>query len=137
MSEQARLDIMNVINQIQADFSDYPLVVESDNRQVVDEATQDNPYLQVEIDYLPGGGQMDLGTRPMVKQVGQLCLYAVVKEGAGSAGAGHLLDFVLPYFDCKTRGIVTFHAGQRVRPIRRNGKWYAPVWFDFWFVRYT
>lgn len=132
---QASRDIRAVVNQIRADFTDYPLVVEINNRSEVDQATQQDPYLIVEIDYLPGGGQLDLAERPTVRQVGQLCLYAVVRKDAGEDAARALLEFVVPYFELQTRGAVRFHAAQAIRGREVKGWWYVPALLDFWYDR--
>ena len=43
---------MTVIAQIVADWTTYPLVVESDNRTAVDQSLQVDPYIKVMIDFL-------------------------------------------------------------------------------------
>jgi len=133
--EQASNDIRAVIAQIKADFTAYPLKVEIDNRNTVDQAAQTDPYLKVEIDYLPGGSQLDIGEQVLVRQVGQVCLYAIVKEDAGTAAAARLLDFVVPYFDRKVLGIVHLHPAQAIRGRAIKGWWYAPALLEFWYDR--
>jgi len=134
---QAGRDIRAVIEQIKADFTAYPLKVEIDNRSTVDQATQTDPYLKVEIDYLPGGQQLSIGTDVVVRQVGQVCLYAIVKEGAGTDLAAQLLDFVVPYFDRKVLGSVHLHPAQAIRGRPVKGWWYAPALLEFWYDRLT
>jgi len=129
---QIQLDIRTVAAQIVADFSDYPLVVEIDNRKTVDQATQDKPYLKLEIDTLPGGGQLDIGKQVTVRQFGQLCLYAVDRAGNGTARAAALLDFAVPYLSRKVCGGVHFHAGQATRGKDIGGWWHQPCVLDFW-----
>lgn len=133
--EQARIDVMTVIAQVVADHTAYPLVVESSNRAKVDQSLQTNPYLKVEIDYLPGGGQLDLGNTPNVRQVGQICLYTIAKGGSGEAEAAKLMDFVRPYFDCKRFGQINCHAAMAIRSKDIQGWWWVPMLTDFWFVR--
>lgn len=131
--EQARVAIMTVLEKIQADFTEYPLHVEIDNVCSVDDPLQANPYLKVEIDFLPGGGQIELGQNPLVKQVGQLLLAAVVKEGTGSARARQLLTFVTPYFDMVNLSGLETHATQVHRSMTKDGKAYFPALADFWY----
>lgn len=133
--EQAHVAIMTVLEKIQADFTAYPLHIEIDNVTSVDQAQQANPYLKVEIDFLPGGGQMDLGRNPTVKQVGQILLAAVVKEGSGTLRAKQLLDFVTPYFDMVNLSGLETHAVQAHRSRTVNGKAYFPALVDFWHYR--
>lgn len=129
---QARADIMAVVDQIRQDFPDYALQVETDNRTLADQADQAGPYLKVEIDFLDGA-QLDLADRPLVRQYGQLVIYAVDKEGNGSDAALRLLDFARPYFSLKRCGIVNFHAMVGTKAKKVNGLFHAPALADFWY----
>lgn len=133
--EQARIAIMTVLEQIQAEHTDYPLHVEIDNTCSVDQPSQLDPYLEVQLDFLPGGGQKDLGTNPIVQQVGQLLLAAVVKEGTGTSRARRLLDFVTPYFDMVNLSGLETDAVQAHRAKDKDGKVYFPALVDFHYYR--
>jgi hypothetical protein len=130
--ERIRQDIATVIAQLQLDHVAYPLVVEIDNRSVADLTKQTDPYLKVEVDYLPGGGQLDLADNPLVRQVGQICLYAIDKSGAGTAGVSKLLSFITPYFADGAMGVVRCHPPQATRGREINGWWHQPLLIDFW-----
>lgn len=130
MFETVHTEIMAVVVQAAADWADYPLKVIPPNR-TLDLAAQDEPFIDVEIDYLPGGGQMELGSRPRVKQYGQLVLTIGSRPGTGTADTRSLADFLLPYFDMKQLGLVKLHAVQAVRGVQRNGLWVQPLWVDF------
>lgn len=130
----ARAEIMAVVARIQADWTAYPLVVEPDNRIVVDQATQTNPYLQVSIKML-SGEQLDMADRPKVEQRGQILLCVVVKENSGSAKAQALLDFLTPYFELQDFAQVRCHAFQAVSDSTVKGLTYYPGIINFWFTR--
>jgi hypothetical protein len=130
----ADASIRAVLKQIQDDWTDYPLVIQIDNRIVVDQGGQTEPYLDVQIEPL-GGGQADMADRPLVEQYGQILLAAVVRCGAGTTDAKKLLDFVLPYFDMKDIGTVRCHAAVAVKPREEKGQYYAPGMVNYWYHR--
>lgn len=138
---QAYAEIMKVVQQLVADHVSYPLKVDKDNRCTVDQAKQVDPYLEVEIKFMPDpdGGQIDIGSNPIIEQWGQIWLTAACKEGAGSLEAMKLLDFVVPYFDGKCLGTgtdrvhcraVTLGAAKKI-----NGLWKSPAIVNFYYHR--
>lgn len=130
---QLRQTVMAVVNnQIVTDHHDYPLVVETTNRDLVDQALQTNPYLQVVVATM-GGEQAELGPNPTIKRTGQILLSAVVKDGAGVADAEALLDFVLPYFSTRQLGIVQCQAAYPVQGRLLHGWWYQPAIVPFYY----
>lgn len=130
--EQISRDIRAVVAQVQLEYTDFALKVEIDNRDVVDLVTQTDPFLKLEIDYLPGGGQMTLEHNPIVRQVGQIALYAVDKGGAGTAGTSKLLTALTTHFASGVSGVVRWHPPQAVRGKAINGWWHQPLLIDFW-----
>lgn len=98
--ELARIDIANVVASIIAAHTDYPLVVQMSNRDNVDQALQENPYLQVSVKWLKGL-QMDMSPHPLVGNFGQILIASCVKKGAGEKAANLLLDFCTPFFELK------------------------------------
>lgn len=118
--------VMTVIQQIVTDHTDYPLLVEMDNRDIVDQATQVNPYLQVTIAPMHGE-QAELGPNAMTKQTGQILISAVVKSGAGTADAKALLDFVLPYLSMQQFGTLQCQAAYPTLGKPANGWWHQPA----------
>lgn len=128
---EVRQAVMTVIGQIVADHRDYPLKVETTNRDPIDQATQMDPYLQVTVAPM-GGEAAELGRNPMVKQSGQILLAAVVKDGAGEADALALIDFVLPYFSTKDFGNLHCEAGHAVGGRLIKGLWYQPAIVPFY-----
>ncbi len=131
---QAKADVMTVVAQIVTDWTTYPLQVESDNRTVVDQATQVNPYLKVEVAPM-SGEQADMADHPRVLQRGQILLYAVAKGGSGEADANALLDFVAGYFDMKNIGTVRCHAATATTQKEIKGWWWCPAIVPYWYHR--
>src|ERR1700741_4402610 len=125
---------MTVVEQIVPDFTAYPLVVEADNRVAVDQSKQVNPYLKVEIDDL-AGGQADIGNHPLVEERGQLILYACIKAGNGPLLARQLLDFIIPYFDCKIINSIQCQGAYVARKQEVAGWTYLPVIFNYYYHR--
>jgi hypothetical protein len=137
MSEvTARQNIMTVIQQIVTDWTAYTLAVDSENRDLIDQATQVNPYLEIEIDFL-GATQADLGDRPFVRQVGQVVIDVVAKAGSGTAAASALRDFILPRFDLKVLGIVHCHEAELHRSKTIKDWDHFPILVNFWYYRLT
>lgn len=124
----------NIVTAIEAAKTGAPvasLVIEYDNRIIVDTQTQTTPYLEVRILYL-NGAQADLSSSPIHRVYGQIHLAAVVKEGSGSALAMSLLDFFYPQLQAKTLGTVHTLMADFAPPKPFNGWVYYPVLIPFW-----
>lgn len=132
--EQARVDIVTVVMAAQAAWTAYPLTVEYGNREVVDQNLQTKPYLKVKI--LPlSASQLDMADKPHVKQLGQIQLIAVAKEGSGESEANQLLDFLTPYFDMKAFSLVNCYAVEAQTPRTISGWEYCPAIVNYWYNR--
>lgn len=109
------------------------LVIEYDNRIIVDTQTQIDPYLIVQV-VLIDGVQADISTDPIHRFYGQLLLAPAVKDGAGSADALKLSDHFVPQLQRKTfSGVRTLAA--KPTPSRKNLGWtlyptIIPFWYD-------
>lgn len=131
MSETlARQSLMAVVNQLVQDHTDYPLLVEAENRTAVDQAKQVKPYLRVTIDML-SGEQLDVGDAPRRRQYGQLLLEVIVKCGTGTAEMARLRDFVTPRFDIKNIGPVVCRAAELYKSKEHKGWEHYPVLINF------
>lgn len=111
-----------------------PLVVEVDNRKMVDQATQSKPYLQVELRFM-SAEQADLSHNPMVRHDGQLLLAAVAKDNSGMAAANELLDFARPYFELQYIGPMQCQVMQDYPGKSKLGWYYSPAIVNFWYHR--
>ena len=136
---QASIDIAAVIKRMIADHTSYPLIVEQDNRKVVDSTGQVNPWLKVQVKFM-GAGQIDLGnTHQTVQQWGQVWLVATCLPGDGTAAVKALLDFVRPYFNVKQLGVakLTFNAVSGGAGKEVKGLWVEPAIVDFYYHERT
>ncbi len=128
----ARLAVMTVIEQIVTDWTDYTLVVEPENHDVVNQATQVNPYLKVWIDFL-GADQLDLGPTPREMQSGQVMLHVVAKCGTGTKSAAALRDFIRPYLSLKNLSGLQCHAAELYKPKEIKGWEHFPILVNFYY----
>lgn len=104
--EDYRKSIVGAIEATKLTFAGgYPLVIEYDNRILVDTQKQTDPYLQVEIVYL-GAEQADLSENPIHRLTGMIILTAKVKEGGGTAELNKLMEAFYPALQRKNFGDV-------------------------------
>lgn len=129
----ARAAIMTIVEQIQTDFTAYPLYIESENAAELNAATQTNPYLAVDIVML-GGEQIDMGPHPRKRQRGQIQLSAVVRAGDGTVAAAQLLDFCAPYFDLLNGSLVQCHSFNALKARTVKEWYYVPAIINFWYI---
>lgn len=132
--EGARLDLAGIVDAMVAAHSSYLLAVEMPNRDLIDQTTQTNPYLKVQLKWL-NGQQMDLADKPLVGQFGQILISACVRKGAGEKGANELLDFCTPYFELKDLTVIRTKIFEPQNFVEFEGWWYANALVNFWFHR--
>lgn len=130
--EQARIDIVTAIEAAKAGAPVSPLIIEYDNRIVVDTQTQVKPYLAVHVKFMDGN-QADLAARPIHRIIGQIHIAAVTKLGTGSSEALKLLDFFYPQLHQRSMGVVRCHMAKVVDVKLHLGWQYYPVLIPFWF----
>jgi len=125
--------VATAVEALKATWSDYALVVEYDNRLIVDTQSQTNPFLCVHIYYV-GGEQASLGQATKHHRVyGSLVLSAAVKEGAGDEKANDLLQHFYPSLHMTTiDGARTWGAVPSKERAHRGWVYYPVVIpFDF------
>jgi hypothetical protein len=125
---------MTTVAAIQAAWSDYTLNVQAEDRDTIDQSTQSNPYLSIEIAPLTSD-QADMSAHPLVKQRGQIVIYVVSKEGTGTVIPNKLIDFIIPYFDMKVLGTVRCHAAGAYKAKPIAGWRWAPILVNYFFHR--
>lgn len=128
--ESFRQAVVTAVEARKALWSDYPLVIEYDNRILVDTQTQSNPFLCVEIHYI-GGEQVDLGGSPNHRVYGQLTLAAAVKEGSGSKQANDLLEHFFPALHLTTIDGARMWGAKPEKTRPHRGWVYSPVSIPF------
>lgn len=134
--ELARQDIVTAIEAAKVGAPVANLVIEYDNRILVDTATASGPFLSVRILNLDAY-QADLSANAIHRFEGQIHLAAAVKEGSGAAAANTLLDFFYPKLQRKQFGSVRTHMAKTAKPVPHLGWVYYPVLIPFWFDRIT
>ena len=129
----AGAEIRTVVEQLRTAWTDYPLLVEYDNKDTINLAEQTDPFLCVSIINL-AGGQLDLGAAPRTRQWGQIQLAVAVKKGQGVADLEELMDFLAPYFSMKDFATVRCQAFS-VQKDRPEKEWlYRPAIIPFSYI---
>ena len=89
--EDVRKVVTTKIEALRATFPDYPLVIEYDNLETVNQSTQSNTYLSVTFRYMDGY-QVNLGPSSETRALGTIVIEAFDKYGSGTARQNRLLD---------------------------------------------
>ena len=130
--EAIRTSITTAVEAAKVGFlGGYTLVIEYDNRIIVDTQTQTNPFLQVRTKLL-SAEQADISNSPIHRIYGQIHLAAVVKEGSGMKAAYDLLDHFYPRLQRKALGVIRTHMATLAPEIHHLGWCYYPVALPFW-----
>jgi hypothetical protein len=130
---QSRTEIMTAVQAfVDAQSNPKPLV-ESNNKTIVNQDTQEVPYLKVSIMPMNGDGQASLGQNALNRQDGQILVSACAKGGTGEMAANALLEALLPYLDKQDFGLVKTHAVRVVEPKDVKGWWYANAIIPYYY----
>lgn len=130
--ETARIDIATAIQAAAAAFPNYPVIVDYENKALIDYAAQDDPYLAVDIVYYDGK-QMDLGPNPMVGTYGRIVLAVCVQDGRGTSKANVLMDYFSHNLQLKKLFLVQTEIARPQPSVDRKG-WYCLVtMINFWY----
>lgn len=129
--ETCRQGITTAIESVKATFTAYPLVIEYDNRIIVDTQTQSNPYLCVNIRFVDGW-QGDLNPNPFHRLIGFVEMIAHVKEGAGVAKANELLEFFYPKIHRQKLGGAMLEMAKPAKVDKVQGWRSQAVLIPFW-----
>ncbi len=127
--ESVRQALVAMVEARKALWTDYSLIIEYDNRLLVDTQTQHNPFLCVNLTYFDGE-QIDLGSQNH-RDHGLLVISAAVRENEGTAKANALLDHFVPALHQKSVGTLRLW-GSRPHKERPHLGWvYYPVAIPF------
>lgn len=128
----ARQEIAAVIEAARAGWIPYALVVEQENRDVVDLATQINPYVGVDVVFFDGQ-QMDLGQNPIQGVYGQIFLAVCTQEGKGTSLVSPLMDYMSKALSRLQLATVRTEVPKPQPAVTRKG-WYCQVCLvNFWY----
>lgn len=130
--ESIRVSVATAVENIRSGFNlGYTLVIEYDNRLIVDTKTQLNPFLTVNVKMI-SGEQKDLSDHPTHRIHGQIVLSAAVPEMEGSSKALKLLDFFYPGLQRKKLGNITTWTASPA-PVHPHLGWeYYSIVIPFW-----
>lgn len=128
--ESFRQAVVTAVEARKALWSGYALIIEYDNRILVDTQTQTNPFLCVEIQYVDGE-QVDLGGSPNHRTYGSLTVAAAVKEGSGSKQANELLEHFYPALHLTTIDGARMWGAKPEKSKPHRGWVYYPVSIPF------
>lgn len=117
-----RQQLVAAIEAAKESYTNKNLVIEYDNRYLVDMNTQSDPFLCAEIVYV-GAVQGDLSNKPIQKIAGMLVLTAKVREGAGTAGAYSLLNHFYENLQFRVIGNCRMEIASIVKPAKLAGWW--------------
>ena len=134
--ETARQSLVTAIEAVRGAAPGAPIVIEYDNRIVVDTQTQTAPFVCVQIMFMDSY-QADISSNPIQRVIGQIHLSAVVKEGKGSAQALALLDYFAPLLQRKQFGTVRTLMSDMAPSKPHLGWRYYPILIPFWYDKFT
>ena len=131
--ELARQAITSKVEQVRALYSP-TLIVEYDNRILVDRATQVDPFVMVDLLFI-SGNQASLGLDTLVRNYGQIVLTASAKENTGMKQAAEILDFFSARLEIREFGGVRTKGASPQKCTHAEGWYHFPVIIPFWFDR--
>ena len=133
--EQSRVAIVTKINTLVGTANlGYTLVVEYENRNTVNWATQTNPVLCVEILYIDGF-QSNLASNTNHRVLGSIILKALVKKGQGIKKANDLLEHFYPSMHMSESMFPVRTMATKLTSEKMNNDWACevaviPFWYD-------
>lgn len=129
--EGFRAAVVAAVETLKTSWVDYTLLVEYDNRIVVDTQTQVNPFLCVHIVYT-GGEQASLGqTQTHHRVYGSVIVSAAVKLGSGTKQANDLLEHFIPSLHLTSIGGARMWGASPEKDKEHRGWIYYPVVIPF------
>lgn len=130
--EVIRVDVVTKVEAVRSGFSDgYPLIIEYDNRILVDTKTQKDPFLCVRTKLL-SADQVNLSLTPTHRMWGQIELAAAIPEGAGQGQANRLLDYFYRALHKQAFGTIRTLVASPAPPKSHLGWQYYAMAVPFW-----
>lgn len=132
--ELARQAITSRIEQVKAQYTNPNIIIEYDNRTLVDRATQKDPFIMVDILYL-SGEQASIGLDTYVRTYGQILFSSCVKENTGLKAAAEIVDFFSARLEIREFNSVRTFGASPQKFQETLGWYYLPVVIPFYFDR--
>lgn len=128
----ARQQIAAAVEAARLAWPTYNLLVESENRTMVDHATQVEPYAAVDVIF-DDAEQADMSHKPLQRVMGVIHLAVCVKEGQGTAKCDLVMAHMAKALSFKIMPLVKTKVARPQRPVSRKG-WYCQLTLiDFWY----
>lgn len=134
--DQAHTDLMTAFEAAKALWTDFALAVDYPNRQTVDPASQETPYIDLDIQFF-SGEQLDLGPVKTVKTEGLVLMMICTKDNDGVQIANKLRQHFADKMQLRRIGIVEVYAATGGRIRERLGWRLSPLILPFWYTRFT
>lgn len=133
MSREAiRTDVVTAVEAAKIGFTPgYTLVIEYDNRIIVDTKTQTDPFMCIKL-FLLDAHQSNLGDNPLHRVTGQIHIQAAVPEGEGTRKANEILDWFVPKLHRKALGSIRTFMSVPAKPTPHLGWEYHTAIIPFW-----
>lgn len=128
----ARREIATAIETARLTWVGFPLLVEQENRTVIDHATQVNPYVAVDV-LFDDADQLDLGPSPLQRVLGRVYLCVAVKEGEGVAKSTQVMEHMIKSLSFKAWTLVQTKVASPRNPVARKGWYCLLTTVDFWY----
>lgn len=120
--DEIRSTFVTAVEAVKATFTEYPLVIEYDNRSIVDPDTQTNPFLCVEVKLIEGR-QADLSADPIRRYAGFFILTSKVRINEGSKKQSELLEYFYTRLDRRKIGPSVIQMADFDGVVRKSGNW--------------
>lgn len=121
--DQCRASLAAALTTAAADWVEYPINFEFDNRNVINSIEQDTPHVSVMMKF-NGARQADLSSNPVHRHIGFYILTVKVKQGQGTAKVLQLLEFLYTRLQRRTISGVHLEMASVVSPASA-GEWYG------------
>ncbi|WP_454735368.1 hypothetical protein [Cupriavidus necator] len=132
--EQARQDLYTAVEAARAAWPAGGLKLQTENKNLVDRATQTAPYVAASVMFM-GGEQASIGAKPLVATFGHLVLGFCAKEDQGTADLYKLADHFAQYVEFKQFTSVRTRSMLPQKAVPDKGWYVVPVLVPFWYHR--
>lgn len=109
-----------------------PLLLSFENQGIVDQGTQFDPYLCVDM-LLVSGEQLSMGATKAVATYGQIHLVTHTRENSGTLLGLKILDHFRPYFQMKAFSTIRTQAARPAGAYPVQGWLCQPLIVPFWY----
>lgn len=121
--DQCRAALAAAVSTAAAEWTEYQINFEFENRNVINSAEQDTPHVAVMLKF-NGARQADMSSNPVHRHYGYYILTVKVKQGHGTAKVLQLLEFLYSRLQRRKVGGVHLEMASVISPAQ-VGEWYG------------